>query len=94
MQPLEGGQPGKHENVLLGRSTMSYRHTVVATAIITLILVSACGTPLPTVTSVPPTGTPIAGTTPAVSNTQPAVPDIAADLQRLDIDTFFEASYN
>jgi len=79
---------------------MSYRHTVVATTIITLILVSACGTPLPAVTSVPPTGTPIARTTPAVSNTrpavsntQPAVPDIAADLQGLDIDAFFEASY-
>jgi uncharacterized protein (DUF885 family) len=72
---------------------MSYRHTVIATAIVTLFLVSACGTPLPAVTSVPPTDTLIAGTTPAVSNTQPAVPGIAADLQGLDIDTFFEASY-
>ena len=72
---------------------MPYRHTAVATAIIVLILVSACGTPLPAATSVPPTGTVIAGTTPAVSYTQPAVPDIAADLQGLDIDTFFEASY-
>jgi hypothetical protein len=73
---------------------MSYRHTAVATAIITLILVSACGTPLPAITSAPPTETLRAGTTAAVSNTQPAVPDIAADLQGLDIDTFFEASYN
>jgi len=63
-----------------GWSNMPYRHTAVATAIIVLILVSACGTPLPAATSAPPTGTVIAGTTPAVSYTQPAVPDIAADL--------------
>lgn len=72
---------------------MSYRHTAVAAAIITLILVSACGTPLPAVTSAPPTDTPIAGATPAVSSTQPPAPDIAAELRGLDIDTFFEASY-
>ncbi|MBN1135439.1 MAG: DUF885 domain-containing protein [Anaerolineae bacterium] len=65
---------------------MPYRHTAVATAIIILILVSACGTPPPAVTPAPPTDSPIAGTT-------PATPDIAADLQGLDIDAFFEASY-
>jgi uncharacterized protein (DUF885 family) len=72
---------------------MSYRHTAAVAAIIALILISACGTPLPAVTPAPPTDTPIAGATAAMSNAQPAVPDIVADLQGLDIDTFLEASY-
>jgi uncharacterized protein (DUF885 family) len=72
---------------------MPHRHPAVATAIIVLILISACGTSVPAATPEPPSVAVIGGITPATPSAQPAVPDIAADLQGLDIDTFFEASY-
>ena len=91
---------------------MSYRYTTVATALIILVLASACATPTPPatgelpaaaagVTPPVPTAQPATPATqpadsaaqPAASSPQPEVPALAADLQGLDIDTFFEASY-
>jgi len=81
---------------------MSLRRTAVATALIALILVSACGAPLPAATPPSPTGKALGTSTtlpaasslpPAASATPPAAPGLAADLQGLEIDAFFEASY-
>ena len=64
---------------------MSTRHTAIAKTILVLILVVGCGRANPTARP---------GVTPTPLATQPAVPDIAADLQGLDIDEFLEASYH
>ncbi|HSJ55495.1 MAG TPA: DUF885 domain-containing protein [Anaerolineae bacterium] len=83
---------------------MSRHYTVTAIALIVLVLVSACATPAPPATDAPSTAAGVASavstaqpaapaTQPAAPASQPEVPAIAMDLQGLDIDTFFEASY-